>query len=108
LCNFSKLIGLPDGDSSKPFCVDRFDDTAGIEGAAKNFETAFTKGFTKIDQLHSKPAIRFVAPVTIKRFTVCEPVEWRFDFNIARSLKNRCEHAFGEREDVVRRDERRF
>ena len=102
LCNFCKLIGLADGDSGKTFCVDCFHDAAGIERTAKNLETAFTKGFTKIDQLHFKPAIGFIAAVAIERFTICKPVEWRFDVDVARGLENRREHSFGERQKCRR------
>src|SRR5262249_9049993 len=108
LSNFSKVIDLAYGDSGKAFCVDCFHDAAGVERAAKNFETAFTKGFTKIDQLHSEPAIRFIAAKAIERFTISKPVEWRFDVDVARGLENRSKHSFSEREDIVRRDERRF
>src|SRR5213079_1251016 len=106
--NFSKLIGLANSDSGKTFCVDCFYDAAGIKRTAKNLETAFTKGFTKVDQLHFKSAIGFIAAVAIERFTICKPVERRFDVDAARRLKNRCKHPFGDSKNVVGRDERCF
>src|SRR5258708_1357333 len=104
LGNFSKLIGLAYGDSGKAFRVDCFHDAAGIKRTPKNFETAFTKGFTKIDQLHFESAIGFIAAVAIERFAITKPVKWRFDVNVARGLKGRREHSFGDAEDVVGRE----
>src|SRR5438046_2835296 len=74
----------------------------------ENFKTAFTKGFTKIDQLHFEPAIGFIAAVAIERFAITKPVEWRINVNVACGLEDRSEHSFGDAEDVVGRDERRF
>src|SRR5262249_21771957 len=100
-----QFIDLPDSESGKAFCVDRFHDPSGIEGAAKNFETTLTKGFAKIDQLHFEPAIGLIAAVAIERFTISNPVEWRFDLNIARRVENRRKHSFAQHEDIVRSDE---
>src|SRR4030095_5512823 len=108
LCNFSKLIGLADGDSGKTFCIDRFDDAIGIKRATKNFETAFTKGLTEIHQLHFEPAIGLIAAVAIERFSITKPVEWRFNGQVACGVEDRREYSFGDAEDVVERDERRF
>jgi hypothetical protein len=108
LCNFSKLICLAYGDSGKTFCVDCLYDAARVKRTAKNFKTAVPKIFTKIDQLHFKPAIGFIAAVTIEHLTICKPVEWRFDVDVARGFEDRREHSFGDRKNVLRRDERRF
>ncbi len=108
LCNFSEFIGLSDGDSGKAFRVDRFHHAAGIERASENFEAAFSKDFSKIDKLHSKPAIGFIAAEAIDGVAVSEPVEWRFDVEVERCLENRRQHSFGNGEDVLRHDERRF
>jgi hypothetical protein len=105
LCNFRELISLANCDSGKAFCVDGFDHSPGIERTAKNFETAFTKCSAKIDQLHFEPPIGFIAAVAIECFTICKPGEWRFDVDVARTLKDRREHSFGQREDIIRRNE---
>src|SRR4029453_9203895 len=75
LCNFSKLIGLAYGNSGKALCVNCFYRAADIERTAKNLETAVSKNFAKIDQLHFEPAIGLVAAIAIEHFTICKPVE---------------------------------
>ena len=93
---------------AKPFRVDCFHDAAGIERAAKNFETARSKIFAKIDQFHFETAIRFVAAVSADRFAISQPIERRLDVDLARGFENRREHSFGQRKNVVRFNERRF
>ena len=108
LCNFRQFIGLSDRDSGKAFRVNRFHHAACIERASENFEAAFSKNFSKIDKLDSKPAIRFIAAEAIDGVAISQPVEGRFDVDVKRGFENRRQHSFGNRENVVRRDERRF
>ena len=93
---------------AKSFRVDRFHDAAGIERAAKHFESAIAKDVAQIDQLHSKTAIRFVAAESADRFVIGQAIERRFDFDAARRFEDRGEHSFGQRENVFRRDKRGF
>ena len=99
---------MSDRDAGETFGIDRFYDTARIKRAAKNFETALAKNFSKIDKFYSKTAIRFIATVSTDRLAISEAVERSFDLDVARSLENRREHSFGYRENVLRRYKRRF
>ena len=95
-------------DSGKAFRIDRLHHAACIERATENFETAFAKNFSEIDKLHFKAAVRFIAAVSANCLAISKPIERRFDLDIARGLEDRRQHSFGNLENVVGRDERRF
>src|SRR2546426_6871791 len=105
---FSQFLDLSSCDPGKSFRDDRLYDATGIERAPENFETTLAKIVAKIDKWHAEAAIGFVAAVAIDRLKIGEPVERRFDFDVASGLEDRPKHSFSDRENVIRRDERRF
>ena len=52
--------------------------------------------------------IGLVAAESVHRFAVGQAWERRRNFDSARRFENRGEHSFGQREDVIRPDERSF
>ena len=99
---------MSDGDSRKSFRVNRLHHAARIKRTTKNFKTALAKNFAKIDKSYSKTAVRFIAAVSADRLPISEPVERRFDADVARGFEDGSEHSFRNRENVVRRYERSF
>src|SRR5207302_4845449 len=103
-----QLFDLSGRNSCKTFRVDRLDHTAGIERTAKNFETACTEIVAHVHEFNAETAIRLITAESANGFAIRQPIERRFDVDVAGSFENRREHSFSEREDVVRCYERRF
>ena len=105
LCNFRKFVGLADRDSGKAFRVDRFHHATGVERAAKNFETAVAKNFPKIDQLHFKTTIRFVAAISGDCLAIGQAIKRCLDIYVQRCFENCGQHSLSDCENIVRCNE---
>ena len=58
--------------------------------------------------MHAEAAIGLIAAVSIDRLAISEPLERRFDVDVARGLEDRSKHSFRDRENIVGGDEGRF
>ena len=103
-----ELVALADGQFREAFRVNRFDRAAGVQRAAKHLEGTRAENIRQVRQRHGKTAIRLVAAKFVHRLRVGHARKRRRDLDAVGRAENRRQHAFRQRQDIVRHHERRF
>ena len=93
---------------ANPFGVDRLDDPARIQRAAKHLEAARREGVPEVGEFQAETGVGLVAAVAVHRLGVGQAREGRRHVEAERLFEHGGEHALHQRDDVLGRDETRL